>query len=251
MKLIIVTCIILLFIAVAAGIFFYNKIDVCNAPKYSAIFTLFGVVIATGALIFVGYQTMMLQKNIENQTRSFSLENRPYLHAEYTPSFGFGADPKEREIMFGGVELSFINEGKIPASIIPNECEYISISNEMRDTDQVAWFKEAKGAYPDVTTVFPGQKSRKIPIHPMIGKNPKLVFVWCKVVYTGINSNDKYWYKFTQIYNINYISSADSSGNKTYGVELIKQEEDWDRNVQSPIPLFKKPDWNYYLSRFK
>jgi hypothetical protein len=225
--------------------------DICNAPKYSAIFTLFGVLIATGAFFFVSYQTKMLRENIDNQTKSFVLENRPYLHADFVSQFGFGNDPREKEIIFGGVDLSFINEGKIPASIISDECEYISISNEMQNTDLVEWFKKAKGAYPEVTTVFPRQKSRMIPIHPMVGKKPKLVFVWCKVVYTGIDSNVKYWYKFTQIYHLKYKSPEDHSDQKEFTPELIKQEEDWDRNNQVQIPKFKPPDWDKYLSSLK
>lgn len=236
---------------VGTFIFFYNKIEICNAPKYSALFTLFGVLIATGALIFVGFQTTMLRKNVDNQTKSFELENRPYLHAEFIPAFGFGSEPTENKILFGGVNLSFINEGKIPASIIADECEYISISDEMKETDQVGWFKEAKGAYPAVTTVFPRQKSISIPIHPMIGKNPKLAFVWCKIVYTGINSNVKYWYKFTQLYNIKVIMPEEHNGVKKFSVELLKQEEEWDRNIQVQIPKFKAPDWDYYLSKLR
>jgi hypothetical protein len=206
-----------------------------------------GVIISIFVSIFAVYQgikTMkMSEKSYELASKQFILSNRPYLHALLEPNFGLGA---EGEIWYGGGDLFLKNAGGIPASII--SAEYHVISDEMPNTDLMGWFEKDRGGFPYVKVVFPQGSVPPVPLHPMIGKKPKLVFISAIITYTGVDPNKIYWYKFNRLF---YIKKLQAKPNQIIAFDTLKAEEDWDRNCSFTVPKFVEPNWEFYLKNRK
>ena len=176
-------------------------------------------------------------KNYALASNQFTLSSRPYLYAFLEESVSLDS---KSGIFFGGGTLNLKNVGGIPASII--NAEYHVISNEMPDTDLMGWFKKDLGGFPYVKVVFP-QGSVPVPLHPMIGRKPKLVFVSAIITYTGIDPSKVYWYKFIRLFYMKKLRATPIQ----FAFETLKAEEDWDRNGNFTVPNFEKPDWAFYL----
>jgi hypothetical protein len=224
-----------------------NGIKICcrkNKENINKFFSQLIPLIGVFGSIFAIYQGIVAmrisEKNYKITSEQFVLSNRPYLHAILEPYFGRGSG-SEHEIWFGGGNLYLKNAGAIPASII--NADYHVISDELPNIDLMGWFEKDRGGFPYVKAVFQGSESR-IPLHPIIGKTPKLLFVSAIITYTGVNPNKIYWYKFNRLY---YIKELPIETNPKISLEILKAEEDWDRNNNFIVPKFEKPDWAFYL----
>jgi len=189
--------------------------------------------------IYQGIETTKLARN------QFILSNRPYLHADFEKHFGLGSGQYSND-WFGGGKVCLKNDGEIPATIV--KAEYNVVSDEKQNTDLLDWFEKDKGGFPHITAVFSSQSNSCVKLTPMIGRNPKLVFISAIITYTGINPKKIYWYNFNRLYYVELIQKKSYLEVKS---ELLKSEEDWDRNINLTIPKFEKPDWDFYLEKLE
>jgi hypothetical protein len=151
------------------------------------------------------------------QSYTFSVEQRPYLHAILNPtasrsSLTVGIDINDNQTLHGGGHLFLRNAGKVPASDI--QAEYKVVNDELKDTNLTEYFDKL-GGFPHIATVFPNQNDLSVYLNPQIGKKPNLVYVWAKISYTGSNPYKRYWYLFSYLFSIKYIQDEiDSNGKR-------------------------------------
>ena len=224
-----------------------NKKNKCNIIFQSV--QSIGVIAAIifGAFaIYQGNEAVKMSENNYKLARGqFILSNRPYLHADFEKHFGYGKGTYSKEV-FGGGKLYLKNAGEIPANIVT--AEYNVVSDEKPNTDIMNWFEEDRGGFPHITLVFPKKSDLYVKLTPMIGRNPKLVFISAIITYTGVNQKKIYWYKFNRLY---YIEKLPKEPNQWAEIALLKSEEDWDRNKNIKIPKFEKPDWDFYIKKLE
>jgi hypothetical protein len=242
MQLLIISIFLMIFLLLMLLFFLYiANITPSNRDSWIVVGTVSAPVVAFFALCFFIWQT-----NI--QTKTYNIENRPYLHAmlkgnkingEYE-KYHFGPDIDDKVTLHGPGYLYLVNDGKVPATIL-GKPEYIVRSNECQNTDLMGYF-DRLGGFPHVRIVFPKREDiQPIPLTPGIGKKPILVQVYAKVVYTGADPDKKYWYIFDHLYALKYSETEMS-------VELVDPFEDWDRNSGKEPPPYKAPKWGKLLS---
>jgi hypothetical protein len=194
--------------------------------------TVMAPIVAFFALCFFIWQTHI-------QTKTFNLDNRPYLHAVLSLT-NPGRD--ETGSLHGLGLLYLKNEGKIPATIL-GKPDYIVRSDQLRNTDLMGYF-ERFGGFPHIRIVFPKQNDiAPIPLTPQIGKSPKLVHVFARIIYTGVDPDKKYWYVFNHLYSLKYTEKGEVEG-----IELMDPDEDWNKNLENEPPPYKAPDWDKLIS---
>ena len=191
----------------------------------------------------MAFQTMHLKESIDLQTKTFNLDKRPYLYIHFEPYFKY----ESAGAIYGGGEMSYKNEGQVPASYM--QTEFRVATDAQGEIDIKKDHKQKVGTeFPEVKTVFPKQVSEKIPIHPSISREAKFLFIEVLVTYSGIEKDKKYkeykeyCYKFKQVYNI----KIDSKMEKPILTELIDRDEDWDRNLDIKPCQLEKPDWRKF-----
>ncbi|MBW1796015.1 MAG: hypothetical protein JRJ38_16595 [Deltaproteobacteria bacterium] len=256
----IILIILIITVLICLGIF---KIREKNAQKIIAIGTLLMGIPAIGALCVLTYQTSQLKSSIDLQTRSieiqterFNLEKRPYLWVELKKRH-IATGAVEKRSIFGGGNLHYYNKGEVPAGDI--KLEFIVESDIIRTNELDKWFKEARGGFPQIKTVFPNQSDLYVGLHPFIGNMgnlPKLIFIGALITYTGMDKNKKYWYKAEWLYEIIYKIKIEKLEGKVKEQQEIQEVAfsplkiytDWDRNTNFEVPELKEPDWDYYLS---
>lgn len=223
-----------------------------NYQRVSAIGTLLGALGAVIGLFFIGYQALQVKASLNLQRRAHKLETRPYVYARLE-GFALTEGKKGAHHWFGGGNLYLRNESKIPASIIPNESQFMVASDESGVIEIVEWFEKAVGGFPYVTTVFPNQNDAFVPLHPIIGKKPTLLYIGALIAYTGAEPQDRYWYKFSQRYAIKWIKKANAKRKEEVvlaDVMPLPPDHGWDRNVErGRPPKLQEPNWGYYLSQ--
>ena len=258
---------------IAAVVFLSIKLNQNNAGVFQAYGTILAALVGIPALLFVGYQALQLRNSVnqqkqqtELQREEFALEHRPYLFVELqliektmivdSPDETFrraslqGIWPKDT-VYFGGGDLYFRNAGRDPATI--TKTEYRVRSDVRRDLDMVKWFKDEYGGFPDVTSVMPGQKNLRVPCHPIIGNKkepPKLLFVGAVISYTGPQKEGKYWYKYSQLYVVEF-KEIELDGKKLV-VPLLHphvMDTHWDRNEGEDPPSLEDPSWDELLEK--
>ncbi|PKN67171.1 MAG: hypothetical protein CVU57_04260 [Deltaproteobacteria bacterium HGW-Deltaproteobacteria-15] len=225
-----------------------------NVQKAVAIGAVLGAVGTIGAFFFLWHQSVKLKDTIQLQTETFKLEKRPYLFAYLSKKGNKSVEfdiwkNAEHGAFYGGGDLFFENVGQVPATI--GKTQYLVASDELGDTNVVRWFEEAMGKYPDVKTIFPGQQNISVALHPQLGKKPRLVYVGAVIPYTGIKPQEKYWYKFSQLFIVQYRKVPDKEGNLKPAIAVSPHfaDHDWDKHSASDPPVLSTPDWNYWLER--
>ncbi|MCK4818418.1 hypothetical protein KA005_21790 [bacterium] len=237
----------LILLSVIVGILLWILVTESNAQKLGAIGTVLGAIGAVGALGFIGYQAIQLKASIDLQIEAFNLEKRPYLHPSLE-NLNVWRRSKESEWCYGGGDLYFINPGNVPASIVNSE--YMIATDEQGKIGIVEWFEKEYGEFPDIKSVFPGQRGVFVPLHPTIGKKPNLLYVGAVIAYTGTKPGLKYWYKFSRIYILKFRTCKTQTGEEKEIISISPHTPDyeWDRNTGSDAPILKEPDWKFYLS---
>ncbi|HYA14276.1 MAG TPA: hypothetical protein VEF33_08050 [Syntrophales bacterium] len=231
----------------------YPFLNESNNKKLSTMGILLGSIVALVGIFLLIFQAYKLNDSIKLQSFAFSLEQRPYLHAILNPtasgsSLTIGTDIDDNQTLRGGGHLFLRNAGKIPASDI--QAEYKVVSDELKDNDLAEYFDKI-GEFPHITTVFPNQNDISVYLNPKIGKQPKLVYIWAKISYTGSDPYKRYWYLFSYLFSIKYVQDEnDSTGKRIVRtqISLIQAFEDWDRNIGAKEPEYKEPYWTKYLS---
>jgi len=233
----------IIFSIILLSYLYRRKINETNATRIRAAGSIAGIVFGIPTLIAVGYQVLHLQKTIELQHDTFLLENRPFLFVSLK-NLRLWKNVNEGDVWFGGGDLYIINKGKTPAKIITKQAKYIVASNEYGDCGMMKWFEGDAGGYQHVTTVFPGQEDAFVPMHPIIGQNPKVIYFGALIPYVGLDPDKLYWYKFTQSYLVKFRKVKDENGIErlTSPSMPFPAKHDWDRNEGSKLPKLISPD---------
>ena len=229
----------ILIISIMFACYFWNRLDAAFDKKLLTISTFLGVAVTLIVAVNILIQTQAMNNSVNIQAATSHLENRPFLHAIVQRFLvpGNGGN------WYGPAVLSIKNTGRTPATII-GKPEFKVGYDGKRDINLEEYFKTVHGDSPNVTVVFPGQDSFPIPLHPEIGKNPKIAYVWSKIIYTGADSSKKYWHILKYIYRINTNKLGDA-------IVLIRAEEDWDGNENRAVPEFKDLEWERYLKIYE
>lgn len=194
---------------------------------------------AVVAIVFAGIQFSLMTDSNKLQKEIFYLEKRPYLYVNLVPDFGYNDQIKD---VFGGGNVVFKNVGQIPASNIETT---FNVGTERGEINLKDWFVKELGGFPEVKTVF-SQDINSIFIHPQIGKDTRFFYLDVLVTYSGHNTDNKYWYKFTQVYNVYW-------DGKKLNKTPIKTDTDWDRNIDidpAPVAIIDCNNFKDFLGSF-
>ena len=240
------------FVLLIATLLLLKFIRPYNSEKWVAIGTILAAIVGIFALIFVGTQATHLSRQLKLQAETFELEHRPYLYLHIPPGeVRFWRNDVEGG-WFAGGDLRFRNVGKDPATI--RNTQYMVASDRRGVIDFIGWFEKEFGGFPDIKVVFPGQEDARVPCHPTVAerdKIPRLLYIGAVTSYEGPQPGRSYWYKFSQLYVLEFVRGKDDQGRmvERFGVHPLKPEHDWDRNTNSPPPGLVEPRWQDYLSQ--
>ncbi len=187
-------------------------------------------------------QTTAIKTQTDIMKDSFALEKRPYLYVDIKPKVK-GYD--ENGNFFAGVEITYRNEGLLPANNIKTEMKIGNDSSCKGLSDITEWYEEIYGSYPYVTSVFPKQTMRPVVLTPQIPdfpeSNKRYIYFGIHIEYEGF-TEDIYHYAVDYVYEI--IKTNDL--NYSFIYVLLKRDTYCDINNSLPKGKIAPPDWNIY-----
>lgn len=194
--------------------------------------------------------------NISNQTniisRSFELENRPYLYMDLSPLAFLHREKhpdtgKEYDNLYVGAKLTYKNVGKLPACNIDSEIHFYSDKDLGDNFKRLKnWYIEEYDYFPEPITIFPNQGGQEIIGTADCAEGTKDYLFTIRLTYKGADPDKSYWYAIDVRYSIEKEQFIQIPTGKKYGVRLteVKSNYDENREAKMPPPLPRPAKWD-------
>lgn len=183
-------------------------------------------------------QNRALELSLQQQTKQFILDKRPYLFTKFSRDLFLRERPSLSDILCG-VEMVFHNSGRLPATIIDTQCVVSDDTGRFEDYRQ--WHIGTHGGFPELKVIPPQDINRPPKDYiPAISTNANLVCISVIISYQGPESDSIYWSMTSQFWKIGRNEEGKLS---TF---FLDKKEDWDECEDRPVPQLEPPDWLKY-----
>jgi len=184
-------------------------------------------------------QNQALESSLRQQVKQFILEQRPYLFMKFSRDLYLRERPSLNDVLCG-VEMSFHNSGRLPATIVNTQC--IVSDNTGRFEDYKEWHIGTYGGFPELQVIPPQDNNRPPKDYiPAISPDAKIVCISMVISYKGPESNAAYWNMISQFWRI------DRDKNGRLKPFFLDKKDNWDECKNEPVPKILPPiDWSKY-----